>query len=762
MTKRYQAKQRFILLWLLLGLQILGGTYVQATEQSTTNSPFVFEPVKPGLETRDQITLTVSGAQGEIRWQALKGEIRGSGNQVTYIAPGTPDSETVTVTDAAGNTDTLTFEVGGFIDLQLVHVLFLLIVGFIGGLVSGFAGASGAFILTPAMMSMGVPAIMAIASNMCHKFPEALVSAVKRTKSGQVDIKLGLVLGISAIVGVLCGALIQTQIKDAFGNVGSNLYVSVAFVVLLVIVGGYALRDAWKMYKSGNQDNAFKVSDLARWVQSVHIPGTMMYFPSLGTKVSVLFTIPVGFATGVLGATTAVGGFIAVPAMMYVLGALGLMASTTQLVIAFFVGISGTIVYALDGFVDIRLAMIILAGSFFGLQLGAIGTTYVKDYMIKIVMGVIMIFILLSLSLKIPVYLSDMGTIDRLNDGTLNLLERTSFAMLVLALTTGAVMIFYGFIGGYFKYTKLQKALEEIEIATEPGKSVLVADDIYPTSATQLSPIGRFEKIMVVTDGSDMNAGAVRESLRFAQRTGGRLSAMSVIMTNPEHDSLARQLIEKETDNAIAHLETVRTSASNAGVECDISVRHGIEIDQEIVDEAEQNQIDVIVMGSRGLTGLMRLMMGSNTAKVIGHAQCSVLIVPKDAQIEGKKIMVAIDGSRYSDVAAGAAISVAKHLHAPILVVAVVYSDHKESRYMEAVEAIKRVEAFMSKEGITVEGQVLSGRPAEAILEVAKAKGVDLIVVGSHGRTGLDKMLMGSVSERVIGYADCAILVVKA
>ena len=84
-----------------------------------------------------------------------------------------------------------------FIDLEFSHVFFLLIVGFIGGLVSGFIGSGGAFVLTPAMMSMGVPAQIAVASNMCHKFPKALVGAIKRARYGQLDIKLGFVWGCS-------------------------------------------------------------------------------------------------------------------------------------------------------------------------------------------------------------------------------------------------------------------------------------------------------------------------------------------------------------------------------------------------------------------------------------------------------------------------------------------------------------------------------------------------------------------------------------
>jgi uncharacterized membrane protein YfcA len=328
-----------------------------------------------------------------------------------------------------------------FINLDAITILYLFGVGFVGGLVSGFIGSGGAFVLTPGMMSLGVPGLVAVASNMCHKFPKALVGAIKRAKYGQVDMKLGLVLGVSAEAGVLYGAHIQEKIKAAFGDAGSSLYVSVAFVVILATVGGFVLRDAWKTYKDGNSNAVEKTGKLAKWVQSINIPGTMVYFKSINARVSVLFTIPLGFATGMLAATIAVGGFIGVPAMIYVLGAPSLMASATELVIAFVMGVGGSLKYALHGLVDIRLAMIILGGSLFGIQLGAIGTTYVKPFMIKVVMGVIMVIVLFSRGLMVPVYLAQLGLIGKLSDGTVKLLKTTSFGIMIFALLLGAFIV---------------------------------------------------------------------------------------------------------------------------------------------------------------------------------------------------------------------------------------------------------------------------------------------------------------------------------
>ena len=323
-----------------------------------------------------------------------------------------------------------------FIDLTWMNVAFLFMVGFIGGLVSGFIGSGGAFVLTPAMMSLGVPAAVAVASNMCHKFPKAMVGAYKRYKYGQVDIKLGLVMAASATVGVQIGIKIQEFVLSKWGEAGSNLYVSLSFVAVLVIVGGYVFYDAWKISSAGLGE---QVSSLARKLQKINIP-PMIYFKTADVRISLWFTIPVGLATGLLAATIAVGGFIGVPGMIYVVGATGLISSATELVIAFIMGFGGSVKWAIHGMVDIRLTLIILAGSLLGVQLGAIGTTYVKEHMIKVVMGTIMIVVAFSRALAVPKYLEELGLIS-VAQSTISLLDLLSFITMCLALAIGAVII---------------------------------------------------------------------------------------------------------------------------------------------------------------------------------------------------------------------------------------------------------------------------------------------------------------------------------
>ena len=335
-----------------------------------------------------------------------------------------------------------------FIDLSAGNVTFLLFIGFVGGLVSGFIGSGGAFVLTPAMMSMGVPGIVAVASNICHKFPKALVGALKRHKFGQVDLKVGIVLGLSAELGMLYGAGLQEDVKRSFGAAGSNLYVSAVFVVVLAIVGSGVLIDAMLQMRRGAGGKGEQTTRVARWVHEVRWLGPRFYSTGAKAHIPWLITVPIGFATGLLAATIAVGGFIGVPAMHYVLGLPSIMASATELVIAFIMGLGGTIQYGWGGFVDLRLAMVLLAGSLFGVQLGAIGTTYVEPYMVKLVMGIIMLLVLLSRALIIPVYLAEMGWTAPLAPDLAGLLRLSSFWIMVAALVVGAVIVLGALIRG--------------------------------------------------------------------------------------------------------------------------------------------------------------------------------------------------------------------------------------------------------------------------------------------------------------------------
>ena len=293
----------------------------------------------------------------------------------------------------------------------------------------------------------------------------------------------------------------------------------------------------------------------------------------------------------------------------------------------------------------------------------------------------------------------------------------------------------------------------------------------------EICPTTGDEKILLSTDGSEFSEGAVREAIKLAKKCSSKLTVLSVIDTNPEFDALAPQIMEKKEKAARQNLDAVQARARQEGVDCETIIREGEEPYKYIVDEAIKKKSTMLVMGRRGRTGLKRLVMGSVTARVIGHAPCNVLVVPRAAQLEFKNIVVATDGSKYSAAAASEAIGLAKRNGSALTVIAVVPSELMtptdidftmtqreliaEKELHEAEKNAKAVKEAAQKEGVAVKAFVLSGKPADAIIETAQDKNADLIVLGSHGRTGIERLLMGSVAERVIVTASCAVLVVK-
>jgi Predicted permeases len=240
----------------------------------------------------------------------------------------------------------------------------------------------------------------------------------------------------SAVLGVLVGIEIQHKIYITFGNLGSDLYVSLAYVIVLTTIGSYVFYDAFRTQKSGGIE---KKSKLSIFLQNIKLP-PLVKLSIAESKISVWFIIPIGFLTGMLAATIAVGGFIGVPGMIFVVGASSLVASATELVVAFSMGLIGSIKWGMMGLIDIRLTVIILAGSLFGVQIGAYGTTFVNQNYIKKVMGTIMLLVALSRGIIIPSYLSELELIT-INDSINIFLKDLSFIMMCVALGAGAFMI---------------------------------------------------------------------------------------------------------------------------------------------------------------------------------------------------------------------------------------------------------------------------------------------------------------------------------
>lgn len=273
-----------------------------------------------------------------------------------------------------------------------------------------------------------------------------------------------------------------------------------------------------------------------------------------------------------------------------------------------------------------------------------------------------------------------------------------------------------------------------------------------------LAESGMLNRVLVATDGSEYSAGAVRTGTALARARGARLIGLSVAVYNPEYATLVPNLGEEAGKFA---REALRAFAAEAGADCETLTWEAADPYRGIVEAAREHSADLIVMGRRGKRGLARMAVGEATVRVIGHADCAVLVVPRAARLWEKRLLLATDGSPHSSAAAGAAAHLAKQAALPVTVVSVVTSSHSPARRTKAEQAIAGAVQQMTGMGVQADGKVLDGRPDEAIVQAAIDVGADLIVVGSHGRTGLAKLLLGSVSERVIGLATCPVLVVK-
>ncbi|MBI4665333.1 MAG: universal stress protein [Nitrospinae bacterium] len=185
---------------------------------------------------------------------------------------------------------------------------------------------------------------------------------------------------------------------------------------------------------------------------------------------------------------------------------------------------------------------------------------------------------------------------------------------------------------------------------------------------------------------------------------------------------------------------------------------------QRIADYANENDCDLIVLGRRGISRLARALMGSITFRVIGYSTRDVLVVPRDSSIGFKNIVLAMDGSKCSNAAAIKAIDVARSYGGKITAVSVVEpsSQKNEETATKAAEGFLAGVLEMAKSaGVPAKSDILKGPVYSAVTDFAALQQADVIIIGSHGRTGLMRLIMGNTAEKIIGHAHCPTLVVR-
>lgn len=292
--------------------------------------------------------------------------------------------------------------------------------------------------------------------------------------------------------------------------------------------------------------------------------------------------------------------------------------------------------------------------------------------------------------------------------------------------------------------------------------------------------MGKPWTLLLATDGSPQAELAARlvGSLRLpAGATVEVVRADEPFASDAElppaaYDAL-RAAIREEIDNDLA---SAKSAASAPGREVRVA-RPFARAATAIVDEARRISADLVVVGSRGRGQLATMVLGSVAAEVIDHAPCPVLVA-RSPKLH--RLVLAADGSPEAMTARDVVASwpLFSGLDARVVSVAPIplaigvgpirHADASQA-FAEAVDALRviyqtvasRDTLLLAEHGLRARAEVRCGDPAQEIVDAALEDEADLIVVGSHGRTGLERLLIGSVARKVVTHAPCSVLVVR-
>ncbi|WP_434084199.1 sulfite exporter TauE/SafE family protein [Halorarius halobius] len=276
--------------------------------------------------------------------------------------------------------------------------------GLLIGILFGFFGMGGSFLVTPALLVMGYKPDVAVASGLAFVFGTSVIATLKHRDLGQVDYKLGVLM----IAGTTAGIEVGKQGLHWLQRMGyADTVVSVAYVFLLGAIGLFVTYTALKGGDGGISHDVEEdadvdpddIPDIAKRIQSVHLPP--MISVRGGFTVSLWMILAVGFATGLLSGLLGVGGgFIRMPALFYLIGVPVPVAVGTDLFEIVFSGGIGSFLYALDGAVDLTIVAPLLAGSALGARLGAGATSLVDEDDIKVYFGVMLLLGALAVAVR--------------------------------------------------------------------------------------------------------------------------------------------------------------------------------------------------------------------------------------------------------------------------------------------------------------------------------------------------------------------------
>jgi nucleotide-binding universal stress UspA family protein len=292
--------------------------------------------------------------------------------------------------------------------------------------------------------------------------------------------------------------------------------------------------------------------------------------------------------------------------------------------------------------------------------------------------------------------------------------------------------------------------------------------------------MSRYQHLLIAADFDGSSKRALEVSAEWAKRLGGRRIDLAHVVTTADYGvrypGTLSEVERRLCGDAEAELSRLR-SAHFPGIDGDVTARSDISAGLAIADIATERNVDLCVVGTHGRTGMKRMMMGSVAERVARRTPCDVLIIPQEQEKDthvGRNILFASDFSPASELAGDTAAALVDLFDSPLHMLHVVnptqgvlpgskdlYPESEETRrqMVDRLDTL-RAQKFAGDDRVVTE-VVIDRSPAAAICRYAERESIDLIVVGTHGRTGLARLLIGSVAERVVRHAPCAILVVR-
>ena len=282
----------------------------------------------------------------------------------------------------------------------------LIILGFGVGIIGGFFGLGGAWMVTPGLNILGFPMAFAIGTDVAQMAGKSLISTMRHGKFGNVDYMLGITMLIGTVFGVELGAQMVMWL-ERIGSV--DKVVRWLYVVLLISIAWLVFHDAAVRRRKEREAKAHQTEldatavgvDWASRLQAIRIP-PVVHFKHANITCSAWLPITVSFFTGWLAGILGIGGgLIRMPALVYLVGCPTHLAVGTDLFEVAISGLYGTASYAYKGRVELLAALIMLAGAAVGAQIGVVATKYVKGYGIRFVFGLAVLGCLMSVVLKL-------------------------------------------------------------------------------------------------------------------------------------------------------------------------------------------------------------------------------------------------------------------------------------------------------------------------------------------------------------------------